>query len=307
MSTTVGEVIAVLEAAYPPRLAQDWDTGIGLTCGDPTGDVDMVLLAVDIDDAVVAEALQIGAQLVVTHHPLLFRPVQTVSTETAKGRVIDRLIRSGIAHFAAHTNADKAVGGVNDALASALGLQRVRPLVPDVDVLAPGHPQAGSTGMGRIGELPSSMSLRDFAELASASLPGTVGGVRAAGDPGRQVRTVAVCGGAGDSELGAAGAAGADVYLTSDLRHHVVAEHLARPGSAALVEVAHWSGEWPWLASAAGVIAAGMARAGSAGSVSTTVSALRTDPWTIHRPSRPSAGAANGPPLQKGHDTCAEG
>ena len=307
MSTTVRAVIAALERAYPPELAEVWDTGIGLTCGDPDEQVERVLLAVDVDAAVVAEAIEIGAQLLVTHHPLLFRPVQSVQAGTAKGRLIHQLIRAGIAHFAAHTNADKAVGGVNDALASALGLARVQPLAPDVDVLPAGHPQAGLTGLGRIGDLASVMSLRDFADLVASALPATAGGVRVAGDPDRQVRVVAVCGGAGDSELGTANDAGADVYLTSDLRHHVVAEHLALPGSAAVVEVAHFAGEWPWLADAARVITAGVAGGGTAGTVSTTVSALRTDPWTIHRPSSRPRSGVDGTQLQKGSNTCAEG
>jgi dinuclear metal center YbgI/SA1388 family protein len=307
MSATVREVTTLLEGAYPPELAEDWDTGIGLTCGDPGDQVDRVLLAVDIDDAVVAQAVQWGAQLVVTHHPLLFRPVQSVSADTTKGRLVHQLIRSGIAHFAAHTNADKAVGGVNDALAGAIGLEQVRPLVPDVGLLHAAHPQHGLTGMGRIGDLPSSMSLQDFTELVAAALPGTVGGVCAAGDPDRRIRTVALCGGAGDSQLATAGAAGADVYLTSDLRHHVVSEHLARPGAVAVVEVAHFAGEWPWLARAAAVIADGTTRRGSTGTVMTTVSALRTDPWTIHRPSTRLAGAVDRSQLQKGSDTCAEG
>lgn len=306
MSATVREVTAALEGAYPPELAEHWDTGIGLTCGDPDDQVQTVLLAVDIDDSVVAEAVRWGAQLVVTHHPLLFRPVQSVSAGTAKGRLIHRLIRSGIAHFAAHTNADKAVGGVNDALAATLGLEQVRPLVADVGLLPAGHPQHGLTGMGRIGKVPAPMSLRDFTDLVANALPGTVGGVRAAGDPDRRIVAVALCGGAGDSELAAATAAGADVYLTSDLRHHVVSEHLARPGAAAVVDVAHFAGEWPWLAEAAAAITAGTSRRGSTGTVITRISALRTDPWTIHRPPARLAAAVDRSQLQKGSDTCAE-
>lgn len=305
MSATVRDVIVALEAAYPPELAEKWDTGIGLTCGDPDDSVERVLLAVDVDDAVVDEAVRVGAQMLVTHHPLLFRPVQSVNAETPKGRLIHRMVRSGLAHYAAHTNADKAVGGVNDALAATLRLQHVRPLEPDPDgVLPAGHPQTGLTGMGRVGELIAPMSLAEFTDLVAASLPATVGGVRAGGDPARPIRVVALCGGAGDSGLGSADVAGADVYLTSDLRHHVVAEHLAQEGSAAVVEVAHFAGEWPWLAAAAAVIAAGVAGAGSTGTVSTTVSALRTDPWTIHRRSRSAQDRSQ---LQKGSDTCAEG
>ncbi len=285
MTVTVGDIAAVLETAYPPALAQDWDTGIGLTCGDPEAVVTSVLLAVDVDSNTVAQAAAIGAQLLVTHHPLLFRAVQSVAVDTPKGALIHRLVRSGIAQYAAHTNADKAVGGVNDALAAALGLTEIRPLVPDPAGLLPdGHPQAGRTGLGRVGLLPAPISLRDFLDLVALAVPDTVGGVRAAGNPDRLIATVALCGGAGDSELATATAVGADVYLTSDLRHHLVCEHLAEPRSAAVVEVAHWAGEWPWLGNAERVLTAAVAAGVLAGSVTTTVSALRTDPWTIHRP-----------------------
>ena len=284
MSVTVADVISVLETAYPPALAQEWDTGIGLTCGDPADEVSRVLLAVDIDAAVVEQGVAIGAQLVVTHHPLLFRPVQSVGANTGKGALIHRMVSSGIAHYAAHTNADKAVGGVNDALAAALGLIDVRPLVPDpAGTLPPGHLQAGRTGTGRVGLLPTPLTLAEFVDLVADALPETAGGVRAAGDPLRLIGTVALCGGAGDSELPSATLVGADVYLTSDLRHHVVSEHIADPLAPAVVEVAHWAGEWPWLANAAQLINAAAAHGTLAGSVTTTVSRLRTDPWTIHR------------------------
>ncbi len=284
MSVTVRDVIAALETAYPPVLAEEWDTGIGLTCGDPAGAVSNLLLAVDVDAAVIRQAESIGAGLLVTHHPLLFRPVQSVSADTPKGALIHRMIRSGIAHFAAHTNADKAVGGVNDALAAALGLTDLHPLVPDPEgTLPPGHPQSGRTGTGRVGQLPTPMTLDAFVDLVAKSLPATVSGVRAAGEKSRLIATVALCGGAGDSELGSATTVGADVYLTSDLRHHVVSEHVADRLAPAVVEVAHWAGEWPWLANAARVITAATGDGTATGSVTTTVSALRTDPWTIHR------------------------
>ena len=126
---TVRDVVGWLEAAYPPHLAEEWDR-VGLGCGDPDAAVDHVLLAVDCTDAVVEEAERAGAQLVVTHHPLLLRGVHAVRADQPKGRVLMRLVRSGIAQFAAHTNADAAPGGVAEALASACGLDDLRPLHP---------------------------------------------------------------------------------------------------------------------------------------------------------------------------------
>jgi putative NIF3 family GTP cyclohydrolase 1 type 2 len=123
------------------------------------------------------------------------------------------------------------------------------------------------------------MSLQDFAGYVVARLPATVTGVRAAGDANRPVSRVAVCGGAGDSFLPDAAAAGADVYVTSDLRHHVVAEFVADPTNPAVLDVAHWAGEWPWLALAAALIESELP------DVTATVSGTRTDPWTARVPS----------------------
>ena len=131
-------------------------------------------------------------------------------------------------------------------------------------------------GLGRIGTLPTPESLAVFTARVTAGLPTTAWGVRAAGDPDRMIRRAAVCGGAGDSALDAALAAGVDAYVTADLRHHPAAEHLLRPGAPALVDVAHWASEWPWCAQAADVL-----RAALGGSVEVRVSARRTDPWSI--------------------------
>jgi len=269
----VRDVLDVVNRAYPPSLAEDWDTGIGLTCGDPDDAVSSVLLAVDADAATVDEAIATGAQVLLTHHPLLFRPVQSVAADGPKGLLLHRMIRAGVAHIAAHTNADRAPGGVNTALAAALGLVDLRPLTPDQ--AEPAH-----TGIGCVGRLRRPLTLRGFTGLVADRLPATVPGVRAAGSPGRPVGVVAVCGGAGDSELPAAARSGADVYLTSDLRHHVVADFVADPAHPAIVEVAHWAGEWPWLANAATLIDRGLL-----GSVTTRVSTVRTDPWTLYVPS----------------------
>jgi dinuclear metal center YbgI/SA1388 family protein len=146
---------------------------------------------------------------------------------------------------------------------------------PVFDVLALA-PVSSGRGLGRIGALPEPEPLSAFTERVAAGLPATAWGVRAAGDPDRMVRRVAVCGGAGDSALDAALAADVDAYVTADLRHHPAAEHLLRPGAPALVDVAHWASEWPWCAQAAAVL-----RGALGGSVEVRVSTRRTDPWTI--------------------------
>ena len=140
----------------------------------------------------------------------------------------------------------------------------------DVFELADGRVTAG---LGRVGELPSPQSLRAFSARVLDELPATAWGVRAAGDADASVRTVAVCGGSGDSLLGRGGRPGVDAYVTADLRHHPADEHRAL-GGLALVDVAHWASEYPWCGQAAGVLSALPV-------VTTKVSTLRTDPWTL--------------------------
>lgn len=270
---TVAEVIALLEARYPASLASDWDA-VGLACGHPASSVRRVLLAIDPVQAVVDEAMERQVDLLVTHHPLFLHPVHSVAATTAKGRVVHDLIGHGIALYCAHTNADHARPGVSDALAEALGLEQTRPLDPLPD---------GLTGTGRVGRLPEAVTLEQLAEQVAAVLPPTQHGVRVSGDPMSPVQMVAVCGGAGDSLLALA-AGCADVYLTADLRHHRAQDHRSDQGCA-LIDVAHWASEWPWLPQAARQLRADLAAIGA--SVEVMVSEIPTDPWTVHLPSEP--------------------
>ncbi|RLK54728.1 Nif3-like dinuclear metal center hexameric protein [Actinokineospora cianjurensis] len=271
--STVADVVRVLEAAYPPGLAESWDA-VGLVCGDPADAVTRVLVCVDPTESTVDEAIETGAEVVVAHHPLLLRGVHGVPADTPKGALVHRLIRAGIALFCAHTNADAADPGVSDALADALGITVTGPLTPNPD---------GRTGIGRLGELAEPEPLARFVERVARALPHTEGGVRAAGDPRRWIKRVAVSGGAGDSYLATATAAGVDAFVTADLRHHPAAEHLAVPGAPALVDVAHWASEWPWCGQAAGIL-----RTGLGGTVTVDVSSRRTDPWTTQAACEPN-------------------
>ncbi|MEU4378265.1 Nif3-like dinuclear metal center hexameric protein [Micromonospora echinofusca] len=267
---TVADVVAELERRYPPAWAEDWDR-VGLVLGEPCAPVRRVLCVVDVVPETVAEALDAGVDMIVAHHPLLLRGVSSVAPTTYKGRIVHRLIKSDVALYVAHTNADVAAPGVSDALAARFGLTGLRPLHRP----APGSPAHGDgRGIGRIGELPEPMTLAELTRHAAAVLPATAWGVRAAGDPGRMVRTLAVSGGAGDGFLADATAAGVDAYLTADLRHHPAGEHLAADGPA-LLDAAHWATERPWLDDLAALLR-------EATGVETLVSDLATDPWTVH-------------------------
>ncbi|MFE0464785.1 Nif3-like dinuclear metal center hexameric protein [Kitasatospora sp. NPDC058965] len=271
----LSEVIHALDELYPPHWAESWDA-VGLVCGDPEDEVRRVLFAVDPVRAVVEEAVDWGADLLVTHHPLYLRGTTSVAADSFKGRVVHRLIRSGIALHVAHTNADHADPGVSDALAEAIGLKVTGPLLAD-----PTDP-AGRRGTGRIGELPEPLPLAAFADRVAAGLPATATGVRVSGDPDRPVHRVAVCGGSGDGFFAEVRKAGVDAYVTADLRHHPASEAAEAARGIALVDAAHWATEWPWLTLAARDLGAAAARNGW--QLETRVSTLVTDPWTAHAP-----------------------
>jgi dinuclear metal center YbgI/SA1388 family protein len=266
VSASVGEVNAVIERLWPLSGSEDWDAP-GFLVGDPAAPVSNIHLAVDAVVDTVDEAIQSAADVLLVHHPLLLRGVTSVAEDRYKGAVIARLIRGNCALIAAHTNADVVESGTSGALASVLALTNVQPIVPGTE---PGR------GIGRYGELPQPVTLGHLARLLAQLLPPTASGVRVAGDFDRVVSTVALCGGAGDSLLNHPAVLAADVYITSDLRHHPASESRENArlgGGPSLVDVSHWASEWLWLD-----VAAGELRSALPG-VTVTVSELRTDPW----------------------------
>ena len=265
----LSEVTAALDRIYPRRWAEDWDR-VGPVCGREDIEVRRVLCVVDVVPETVAEAIENGADLIIAHHPLLLRGVSSLDPSEYKGDLVHTLIERRIGLYVAHTNADVANPGVSDALAHRLGLIDLRPLRP---LEGPEHEEAGR-GIGRIGRLPAPLRLAELVDRAAHSLPPTAWGLRATGEPDRRVSVVAVSGGAGDSYLADAAAAGADAYLTADLRHHPASEHAAR-GGPALIDAAHWATERPWLDTVAGQLSELVD--------DVRVSDIDTDPWTIHQ------------------------
>jgi dinuclear metal center YbgI/SA1388 family protein len=251
---------------WPAWGAEDWDA-VGLISGDLDADVTSIRLAVDAVLDTVDEAIASKADLLLVHHPLLLRGVTSVATDRYKGALLSRLIRANCALIAAHTNADVVETGTSGTIATRLGLLDQRPIVPGA---------VASEGIGRVGRLPRPVSLGTLARALGELLPATATGIRVSGDFDAMVSTVAVCGGAGDSLLSEPEVLAADVYVTSDLRHHPASEarENARLGHGpALIDVSHWASEWLWLE-----VAASQLRDALPG-VSVEVSELRTDPW----------------------------
>ena len=268
------DVLAVLEEMYPGESAQSWDR-VGLVTGDPDQAVTRVHAAVDPTLEVIEEARRDGADLLITHHPLLLRGVHSVATTSAKGAAVTSLVVGDVALYVAHTNADVAEPGVNTALAAACGLADTEPLSVEE-----GRP------MGRVGDLHEEITLATFAERLAEALPAAPGGIRVSGPPEGRVQRVALLGGAGDGLIDAARAAGADVYVTADLRHHPALEAREESRSGAgtpfLVDAGHWASESLWLDDMLARLGTGLAERGAdMVGWETHVSPICTDPWTF--------------------------
>ncbi len=263
MSTKLAEVIAAMEKRYPTASAEVWDA-VGLVSGHPDQKIAKVLFAVDPAEQVIAEAIETQAQLVIAHHPLILRGISSVAESTRKGRIISSLIKSEIALFTIHTNADVAKPGVSDALGQAIGIE-----INSFAALDP------VTGLGRLGNLSKRIPLKDFANQVHDSLPKTKRGLKVAGNLQMGIERVAVCGGAGDSLLDLVSNTDADVYVTSDLKYHF-SEEFAQSTGKALIDISHWAGEWTWLNQAADLLQQDLG-----GTLETKVSNLVTDPWSL--------------------------
>ncbi|HEY4534858.1 MAG TPA: Nif3-like dinuclear metal center hexameric protein [Enteractinococcus sp.] len=270
---TLSQVIAAMESLWPLSLQAGWDAS-GVVAGRPEQSIQRIHWAVDPVQAVADEAVSYGADLLITHHPLFLKPVNSMAATTFKGKVVHTLVENSCALITAHTNADSAVGGVSDVLAEILGLEDIVPLAPADDGLT-------EEGIGRVGTLQQAMRLEEFSARVYSAMPAVAGGVRVAGDPDGIISRVAITGGAGDSLFDAVRAHEADVYITADLRHHPASEareqammHGDRPY---LIDVSHFASEWLWLPAGANALERALADEGF--SVTSAVSAINTDPW----------------------------
>lgn len=224
----VNDILGCLEQFAPYELAESWDN-CGLMTGDRAQKVTKVLCALDATEAVIEEAVRVGAEVVVAHHPLIFTSVCHVTEDDATGRALRLAIRNEISVICMHTNADCAEGGVNDALARALGLSHV------INMEAGENKQ-----LGRVGDLPARMSPKIFAEYVKDCLD--AGGVRYT-DGGHPIRRVAVGGGACGKMMDAAKAKGADAFVIGDCSYDLMQR--AQSIGLTLVDAGHFPTENP--------------------------------------------------------------
>lgn len=204
------KILTRLKQEYPPQQAMSWDNP-GLQVGRTDGSVKKVFVALDATQEVIQECIDWGAQLLVTHHPLIMGGIKSVSSEDYIGQKALTMAEHGIAHYAMHTNYDVTM--MNELAAKALKLKK--PQILDVT----GAAQDGQEyGIGCVGGLPRKMTAKECCGYVKKAFE--LETVRLFGDPDTQVRKMAVCPGSGKSEIGTALASGADIFVTGDIGHH---------------------------------------------------------------------------------------
>ena len=229
-------VMNALERIAPCHLAEDWDN-TGLLVGSYAQKMERILVALDVDDIVVAEAIERSADMIVAHHPAIFRGMKQLRTDLPLGRRLAALLTHGIAVAAAHTNLDITRGGVNDVLAARLGLEKLSSFITTAQT------DGSAESLGRIGTLPAPVAIDDFAHSVCERLG--VSHVRLVRAADRPVRRVAVVGGAGAEFIDDAVRRGADVYVTGDVKYHE-AQRAVEQGMH-IIDAGHFGTERPIL------------------------------------------------------------
>lgn len=232
MAPKLMAIIEVLEEIAPSRAAEEWDNA-GLQVGHLSQEIQKILISLDPTLRAVRKAQQRNAQLLLTHHPLIFRPISHLDQGVYPGDVISEALHGGISIFAAHTNLDLVRGGINDILAELLGLENVEVLENRNDSGADGP------GLGRVGNLTWPLKLSQMTEKVKEVLG--AGRIKVVGHKNRKIARVAVVGGAGGSMIFAASKKRADLLVTGDVRHHEALE--AEALGLTLIDAGHFHTE----------------------------------------------------------------
>ena len=227
--TTVNEIIKLIEKTAPLALAYEWDNS-GLLIGSRGKEVNRIYITLDTNKYTVDEAISLGADMIVSHHPIMFRGVNQIDHDTPSGYVISELIKHDIALYAAHTSMDCAKGGINDVLAEKLGITGTEIIEKN-----PGFP---GCGLGRIGTV-KEQTLKELAQTVKKALNTPF--VRVSGDPGKIIKRAAVGGGACDELIPAARNMCADVMVTADMKYHITMDSVE--SGIAVIDAGHYPTE----------------------------------------------------------------
>ncbi len=226
----IREIMEILEKYAPLELASSYDN-VGLMVGDKTREVTRVLLTLDVDLDVAMEASRLGAELIISHHPLIFNPVRNITADSPAGKCLLYLMENKIAVYSAHTNLDSALGGLNDLAAQFLHLEHTKVLETGCE---------SEIGIGRIGSLPNPMSLKALAHTVKQiyRLPY----IRLIGDEDKRIEKVAICTGSGGDLLQDAITKGADAFITGDIKYNVARDAAAL--NMGMIELGHYESEY---------------------------------------------------------------
>ena len=224
------EVTRLIEEFAPLSLQESWDNA-GLQVGNPQAEATGALLCLDVTEAILDEAVKKGLNLIITHHPLLFRGLKSITGNSHIERIVIKAIKNDIAIYSAHTNMDSAWGGVSHLIAKKIGLE-------DVEVLSP-QSEGAVTGLGVVGNLPQEEGVLSF--LGRVKEIFGVGAVRYSGNVEKPIRRVAICGGAGSEFVKEAVACGADVLITGDVKYH---EFMSDNEKILLADIGHYESEY---------------------------------------------------------------
>ncbi|MFW2366838.1 MAG: Nif3-like dinuclear metal center hexameric protein [Desulforhopalus sp.] len=237
MTVRIKDILECLNLEAPFSLAESWDN-VGLLVGNPEQEVTTIIAGLDPTNSLVDEAITKGANTIITHHPVIFKPLPSINTGDPSGKLLEKLLSNQISIIGCHTNFDSAIEGVSDVLAHGLGLQNLTPLVP-----TSGEPN-DHTGLGRIGSYPSPLNPADFISrlLETLNLPS----VQMAGRLPEKISRVAVCGGSGSDLAPTALAQNADVYLSAEIKHSTAI--WAVENNFCIVDGTHYATEKPAVA-----------------------------------------------------------
>ena len=232
MKPQIKELLQTLEGFAPSALAEKWDN-VGLLVGSPDNSVTSILIGLDPTLSLVEEAIAISADTIITHHPVIFKPLSAIDTSNPGGLLLQKALSHNINIIGAHTNLDSAVDGVNDVLAGGLGLSNLEPLMPSEE--------GSASGLGRIGTYPEPVDPREFLNKVFSLLK--LESLNVAGTIPEKIRTVAVCGGSGSEFAEQAYKRGADVYLSAEIKHSTAI--WAKEVGFAIIDGTHYATEKP--------------------------------------------------------------
>lgn len=244
MAPKLSDIIHILDNLAPPFLAEEWDN-CGLQLGDPAWSITKIWIALDPTLQVVEAACAQKVDLLITHHPLIFKPLKSIEFQTPLGAILNLATRQSLAIFAAHTNLDSAAGGLNDILARRIGLKDLKPLVAGKEIKRyqydnyPLISGENRPGIGRVGYLGTAMDLKSFARMIKKEMG--LKRLKFAGDPHLTIKKAAVCTGSGSSLLANFFASGAQAYISGDMRYHDARD--VEAANLGVIDIGHFSSE----------------------------------------------------------------